>query len=211
MIKKNETMENLIRFLKDKALTPNALFFLYSVVNDLLPFTYTRSELILILEALQDTKCIKITDTVTLKYSIRETGVKLIKELDELHNVKVVTAKKLKEADNVVMSDILYWIDEYRTLFKNKKPGATGDKNACITKMARFFAQYPEYANKETVISAATKYINGEGMNANFKYLQKADYFIFKQSANKDEISNLASFCDELESTEEEQSMVRKL
>jgi len=204
-------MENLIRFLKDKALSPNALFFLYSVVNNLISFTYTRTELILILENLQDAKCIKITDPVTLKYSIRETGVKLIKELDELTSVKVVTTKKLNEGSNVAMSDILYWIDDYRTLFKNKKPGAMGDKNACVTKMTRFYTQYPEHANKDTIMAAATKYINGEGMNANFKYLQKADYFIFKQSSNKDEISNLASFCDELEITEESQSMVRKL
>lgn len=200
-----------MKLLEERALSPNALFLLYATKHKQLLYNYTDCEYAEALNNLQDRKFIKITNLVLLNYELRPEGERLVKQLDELFKTQVITTKKLKEESVDIMDDISGWIDDYRSLFKGKKVGAMGDKTSCIAKMARFFKQYPEHADKDKVMKAAEKYINSEGLNQNYKFLQRADYFIFKESSSKDEISKLASFCDELGVDDTEISMTRAL
>lgn len=73
------------------------------------------------------------------------------------------------------------WVDkEYRTLFRNIRLNAGGDKAGCITKMKKFFSLNPEI-RKQDVLEAADRYTlpfkNGVEP---VKYMQGADYFISK-------------------------------
>ena len=54
----------------------------------------------------------------------------------------------------------------------------------------------PEY-NFDEILKAAQLYIDTEGRN--ITYLQRADYFIYKQDVHKGEASRLSAFIDELE------------
>jgi len=54
----------------------------------------------------------------------------------------------------------------------------------------------PEYTF-EQILNASELYINTEGRNT--RYLQRADYFIFKQDVHKGEASRLSAFIDELD------------
>lgn len=74
------------------------------------------------------------------------------------------------------------WIQDYRNLFKGVKPRSMGDPNACIKKMDKFLAVYPQYS-KEQIFAAAEHYIS----NTQPTYVMQADNFIFK--TGKDNIA----------------------
>jgi len=77
------------------------------------------------------------------------------------------------------MSEIEDFVKEYRLLFKGKKEKAMGDSHACPFKMALFMLVYPQYS-QEDIINAARKHIESNKAN-NYRYMRRADYFIFKQ------------------------------
>lgn len=72
------------------------------------------------------------------------------------------------------------WVEEYRQLFRNVRLDAGGSLKDCIFKMQRYFAENPE-VRKEDVMEAAKLYLHPfiHGME-NSKYVQRADYFIYK-------------------------------
>lgn len=111
--------------------------------------------------------------------------------------ITVLTLPKLtsKQAEEFKVEE---WIDEYRHKFKGKKPGAMGDRTACIVKMKELFVRRPDLT-KDIVMAATDKYIQVESINR-YKYLMQADYFISKNvSHTKDgRVSKLEAFCDEV-------------
>lgn len=109
-----------------------------------------------------------------------------------------------KAAEHVV-DPIENWIDEYRAKFKGKKPGAMGDRNACVIKFKELFLRRPDIT-KEKILLATDRYITAESGNR-YKYLMQADYFISKSVNNTKEgrVSKLEAYCDELDDTIETQ------
>ena len=92
--------------------------------------------------------------------------------------------------------EIADWIDNYRAVFKNKKSGAMGSKKSCLEKMVKFVKDYPEYADPELIVSAATRYVNTQRISG-YDYLQRADYVISKKDSDS-VTSRLAAFCEEI-------------
>ena len=88
------------------------------------------------------------------------------------------------------------WIQDYRNLFKGTKPGAMGDKNACLKKMKKFLIENPEISVKK-IFDATESYINSQSYN-NFRYMRRADYFIYKDDVNKITTSDLLSRIEEM-------------
>ncbi len=92
------------------------------------------------------------------------------------------------------------FLDDYRDKFKNKKTGAIGSKSGCKKKLEVFFQEFPEYMDKDLILSATDRYINSCRKDG-FKFLMQADYFIYKR---KDDgggnVSTLAIYCEEIES-----------
>lgn len=118
-------------------------------------------------------------------------------DLKSLGDIAVSTTKS--RALFGELSTSASWIDEYRELFKGKKIGSMGSRSACIVKMDRFLSQYPY--TKAVVISATERYINSQ-REQGYKFLQRADYFIFKNEdmdGSKILGSRLATFCEEIE------------
>lgn len=93
------------------------------------------------------------------------------------------------------------WIDEWYELFpKGVRSGSypiKSGKKGCLIKLKKFVKEYPEF-NKDIIIKATKDYIRHSAMN-NYKFMQLADYFIYKN--NK---STLASSCELIMSKIEE-------
>jgi len=201
-------IEKLIKLLEEKALSPNAFFLLTKEVFSLDVNVESECSLMEALAHLQEHKYIKIIDYDTPEYKLRQKGIDFIKEVDKMFQEVNVEVKEKPgqtiEKSNMksVASEINTWLEDYRNLFKGLKPGSKGDKGACLNKMIRFYQEYPDFANKDIIMKATTKYIQGEAHH-NYRYLQRADYFIFKL-VGKEETSRLASFCDEVDEVENE-------
>jgi hypothetical protein len=72
------------------------------------------------------------------------------------------------------------WVTEYRQLFRDIRQDAGGSLKDCIFKMQRYFAENPEI-RREEIMEAAKLYIhNFKHGTENPKYMQRADYFIYK-------------------------------
>ena len=99
----------------------------------------------------------------------------------------VKTSKKPQITD-----DFTDFIKQYRLLFKGLKLGSMGSQQGCTEKMKRWLDSNPDYT-KEQVINATRNYINSL---ENYRFLQQADYFIYKKDPFG-ESSKLSAFIDE--------------
>ena len=70
-----------------------------------------------------------------------------------------------------------------------------GSEKSCKEKLNRWMKENPKYSF-EDILKASDLYLATEG--ANVKFLQRADYFIFKQDSYKNEMSRLSAFIDEI-------------
>lgn len=187
-------IEKLIEDITKEGINVSSFFILYEKYRDVDVGMHIS---IYNLEVLESKKLIKITNDIFLHFELRQLGIDIVEKLigieyEDIRPVKAVNKGSVEEF-------IKEWVDEYRILFKGLKSGSMGDKNACVTKFVKFYETYPEFANKDIILAATKKYINVEGMNRNYMYLQKAHYFIFKQESGKNtEVSNLASYCEEV-------------
>jgi NAD-specific glutamate dehydrogenase len=182
-------LKKLMEILKEKGLDYDSFFFLYGMVNNI---DIVNSNSLEDIDKLLELEYIDmIDDNYTVTFT--QKGIDFIKEV--VVEIRKEIKKEQKKVNEKLKAEIKEWIDEYRQLFKGTKPGAMGDAKACLDKMIRFFEDYPDYASKETVFNAAKNYINIEA-GQNYKYLQRADYFIYKL-VGKEETSRLASFCEE--------------
>lgn len=110
---------------------------------------------------------------------------KFIEEFMEKEEEKKVSSSKVEE-----------WIDEWYELWpKGVKSGGypvrSGVKG-CLVKMNKFVKEYPEYS-KDIIMKATKDYVDLQRMG-NFKFMQLAHYYIFKNS-----MSTLASNCELIE------------
>lgn len=105
-------------------------------------------------------------------------------------------------------SSVSDWIEEWLDLFpKGVKSGGfyvKSAKSGCLNKMKSFVKNNPEY-NKDTIIQATKNYIK-EKEAAGWAYMQLAHFFI-----EKNKISTLASYCDNIEEYEEKDKFVKTL
>jgi len=95
---------------------------------------------------------------------------------------------------NKIIEDVSNWYQDYRKLFNGTKPGAMGDKKATLKKLQKFVKENPEYSVKD-IFNITKKYI--DSFQGDYKYLQQADYFIYKEDVNKIVRSRLLTMLEE--------------
>ena len=103
--------------------------------------------------------------------------------------VKVHIHKSTRTIEEIVSSRV----KEFRAIWSGLKPGSMGDPKACKVKLIKWMKENPEYDFDE-ILDASRAYI---GSLDNYNYLQRADYFIYKQESNKTNVSRLSSFIGE--------------
>src|SRR5699024_4187463 len=104
-----------------------------------------------------------------------------------------VSNKKPIRSSKAVIEDVDNHIIEYRDLWRGLKVGSMGDPKACRTNLINWLKDNPEYDMKE-VLKASKVYL---GSLDDLRYLQRADYFIYKQDKHKVKTSRLSAFIDE--------------
>lgn len=107
----------------------------------------------------------------------------------------IIKHSKLKEIEALIASYIELWIQDYRNLWKNTLPGKMGDKQACLSKMIDFFVNTEFVYSKDQIMNAAKAYVYD---TKDYKYLQQADYFIYKTISGNIS-SRLLSYLESLE------------
>tara|TARA_R110000772_G_scaffold54130_1_gene123553 strand:- start:66202 stop:66816 length:615 start_codon:yes stop_codon:yes gene_type:complete len=105
---------------------------------------------------------------------------------------KKVIKKSRRQVENVVDDRI----NEFRDKWKGLKAGSMGSLKACKVKLSRWMHENPNYTF-DKILDAADLYLSTEGLNTRF--LQRADYFIFKQENNREESSRLSAFIDDVD------------
>lgn len=182
-------LKRLIEILNEKGLDANSFFFLYQILNKINIDNWKSKP---DFDNLLSLGYIEI-DNETVDFNLTYTGIDLVKYI--VKEIKKEISKEKRVGDIELRFSIKEWIDEYRALFKGTKAGIMGDPKACLDKMIRFFEEYSQFANKEQILKATQAYIQSEAQS-NYKYLQRADYFIYKITG-KEEVSRLASYCEE--------------
>jgi len=138
------------------------------------------------------------TKTGEQSFIIKELlKVKYITEYEEdLTKINWTTQSKIGVKNNKVL-EVATWIEEYRDLFNNKGSGKRGDKAACSRKMQTFLQKYPEFADKEVILTATKKYIASQA-ESDYRFLRQADYFICKNSGDGANTFHIAAYCEEV-------------
>lgn len=141
---------------------------------------------------LQEQKFIKIIKNAEGDhYILRQRGSDFIDAVIGQSAV-IKSAKKKRNAVNV---DLLTKLPEFRNKWKGLKPGSMGSLQSCKDKLTRWMGENPNYTLDE-IIGAAEAYI--DSLNGDYRFLQRADYFIYKQENNREESSRLSAFIDEI-------------
>lgn len=129
------------------------------------------------------------------KYFLRQKGKialsKIIK-IETTKNEEKLLIKDISIKDQIEDFNIL--ITKYRTKFKDLKVGSMGNNKAVRDKLKRWMKDNPDVTQKE-ILNAVDTYL--ESLNGDYRYLQRADYFIYKQNLRKEEVSRLSLFIEE--------------
>lgn len=144
------------------------------------------------LEDLENKKYIKLDKDLIPE--ARQSAIDLIDYLLIESFKELFSSKIIKKSKKRIKAEVVERIDEYRTKWKGLKAGSMGDKNSCIEKLSKWMEENPSYSF-EDILNAVDLYLETEG--ANTRFLQRADFFIYKQDANKIESSRLSAFIDD--------------
>lgn len=103
----------------------------------------------------------------------------------------------IDEKEEIIIHDD--HITQYRNIWKGLKPGSMGSPGSVKKKLKRWMEENPDYSFND-ILKAAQLYVNKQ---ENLKYLQRADYFIYKQ-IDGDQQSRLSAWIEEINEVEED-------
>lgn len=126
-----------------------------------------------------------------IKENLNEIGI-FFREFDGNYILK---NSKLKELEKITQNYIELWINEFRFIWKHTLPGKMGDKQACLSKMVDFCINTKFIYTHTDILKAANAYVYD---TKDYKYLQQADYFIYKTISGNTS-SRLLSYLESLE------------
>jgi len=109
--------------------------------------------------------------------------------------VKSFIVKDPKNISREIADTINSRFNEFRNKFKGLKLGSMGAPKSCREKLYRWWVENPEYSFDD-ILKASDIYI--QSLQGDYRFLQRADYFIYKKEG-KEESSRLSAFIDELE------------
>lgn len=142
--------------------------------------------------------------------TLTQKGEQTVEEFMNLWGINEYLTEKVTNDDSVFMENCIRYVQ----LFDKKNIGVTDKKcnaNDIVFKMKKFFSTYPQY-NWEDVLEGTRFKIEEMRRENRLKYLQKANYFIFKRTElTKDsEVSTLVSAIEEYKdnTTETENSLL---
>lgn len=134
-------------------------------------------------DKLEQVGLISFEDELKIKSQLTDIG-------KELLNATIKGKINLKKKELIVSDD---FVTTFRSLFKGLKPGSMGYAQGVKVKLDRFMKEHQ--TTEEEILTATRAYLNSL---ESYKYLQQADYFIYKKEGNGAEVSRLSAFIDEV-------------
>lgn len=173
----------------DNDLKPNELFTLAGMYNVNFENYVDES----LFEILQEKGFLEISRFQT---KLSRKGLLLLRKLTEINSkIKLNSVKRFVRENQKESSVSDEFVKKYRSLFKGTKPGAMGSEKGVKSKLERFIRENPS-ATEDIIIEATRRYLNS--LNS-YRYVQQADYFIFKHTmGSNEETSRLSAFVDEV-------------
>jgi hypothetical protein len=186
------------KVLEECNINPMEFLFLYHIyIGESIKYMFDVD-----IQKLESSRFIKVSSIEEEQcIELRQTTIDLIKLLQvdidhTINNTKTIT--KSKRAINQELEDKL---KEFRSKWKGLKAGSMGSLKSCREKLSRWMKENPEYT-MEQILKAADMYI--DSLNGDYRFLQRADYFVFKQENNREESSRLSAFIDEIDTFQSE-------
>lgn len=178
------------KLLEELELSTDELLFIYSLHSQKEPDREVD------LEKLEEKRFIKIIEHKDEEVIIlRNKSIEIIELLTVEVDSSYKETKTIKKSQRAVSSEVEDRINEYRELFRGLKASSMGSPKSCKQKLTRWMKENPDYTFDD-ILQAARLYI--QSLNGDYRYLQRADYFIFKQANNREEDSRLSAFIEDI-------------
>ena len=139
----------------------------------------------------------KLSEKGFLLFTIQNDYILPILEKDA---VKLLKTLMIEVNDSNYIKGIEEIAKNLRNKWKGLKAGSMGSPDAIKEKLNKWMVSNPEYT-PEQIYKAADLYLSKEG--SNIKYLQRADYFVYK-TENGITNSRLSAYIDEIDDFEED-------
>lgn len=178
-----KTMKKLFEKTEETDITPNQLYLLYCIKNNIEPKNINIH---------LEIRALRLSGCIGPGFLIKPKGELLLEDCQSMFKAKI--SKKTVEVSSE-------FIETYRELWPNQKlPSgkyARSDKKNLLTNFTWFFSNY-NY-DMDTVLKATALYID-EHASKNYKYMRTSQYFIRKSDVDKAISSDLANYCQIIES-----------
>jgi len=131
----------------------------------------------------------------TQKYYLREKGKVALDKIISIETKDINSKLVLKDISTKdYIEDFKILVNNFRSKFKGLKLGSMGNPQAVKDKLKRWMKDNPQITHKE-ILNAVDNYL--ESLNGDYRFLQRADYFIYKQNLKKEEVSRLSLHIEE--------------
>jgi hypothetical protein len=190
-------MESLIinfKILQNQDITPEELLFLY--------YLYTKDDGSMLkinvsIQELQEKQFLKIINEEETNYiELRQKAIDLIDLLTIEINITNTGVKTIKKSKRAINQELENNLELFRNKWKGLKAGSMGSPKSCREKLYRWMSENPNYTI-DKILKAADMYL--ASLSGDYRFLQRADYFIFKQENHREESSRLSAFIDEVD------------
>jgi hypothetical protein len=176
-------MEEVFNRLIKENITPNAYYVLHCIRENVKPANYVNHAL--------ECKRLQTDGWLTQNLKLNNKSIIFTDEINSFFK----RAKK-KTSRDLMGDSFSIKIEEYINIFPNKKLNSgkyarVNPKNLEVT--FRWFFENYEY-DWETIINATKKYVDEYSLK-NYEYMRTAQYFIRKQNTDKTFDSDLATYC----------------
>jgi hypothetical protein len=188
-------MMDMFNMMLERELSPNQFFVLYCMQQSISPNNVNLH---------QELRHLQNTEYLDQENKLLPKAISTIAKIESFFKIH-----KKKTSNQLLGEDFNKKINEYNELFPKKKAGSgkymrTSPKN--LEANFRWFFENFTYS-WETILKATEMYLSKQ-QDENYKYTRTSMYFIRKQDSSKIASSDLADYCEIVESGETIQDKV---
>jgi len=177
-------MDEIFKKLVKYKMSPDSLYVLYCMKNNIVPSTIVNSSLAI--------TRLKSDDWLTEDLQLTNKSVIFVEEINSYFR-----KSKKKTSKDIMGDDFDVCIKTYNEIFPAKKLGSGKYARTNVKTLEAGFRWFFENYNYDwkVIYEATRKYIE-EYKLKNYEYMRTSQYFIRKQSSDKSFESDLATYCD---------------
>jgi len=191
-------MTEIFNRLVKENITPNAYYVLHCIKDKIVPQKFINKEL--------QVEKLKRDNWLNENLTLTPKSIIFIEELNGFFK-----KSKKKTSQILLGQDFIDKIQEYVEIFPNRKlsSGKYARVHAKNLEVSfRWFFENYDY-EWQAILSATEKYVDEYSIR-NYEYMRTAQYFIRKQSIDKSFESDLATYCDLINNSSEEDTFYFK-